>query len=556
MKDINIIEALGHTLFFLIKIWTVYSCYLFCKYFKIHYAFGVLIYFFPLVNLLVTVFPFYYWINKLVAKKNIDKINDIEVADSENSDNSESLSFKTEKGIITIDNIYRNIYVQGGAGAGKSKSVIEPTIIQSAKNEMAGVFYDFKAPSMSEKLLYEYKDSTKVSTFFVDFKDPSRSNRVNPISPKYLLKSAHAFELSQTLIQNLLPETIKQREYFDREAQSILTGVMWYMRNNHPEYCTIPHIISMFLHVDIEKIIEMVGTDTEASGMISSLRQAMDRKANKLVASVMSTLQNALSTLNNPEIFWILSGNDFSLNLNDPSDPKFMCIGNDSTLSATYAPVISLILSSTLRLMNQEDKYKSTIIIDEAPTIFIPRLTEFLATARSNKISTIYAAQDYGQIEAQNGKEAAQSILSNLGTQIYGRTANVKTAEMIKSIFSKQDRTFVTTSQNDGKSGGLAWQLGRSKSKGQNESIQERDRVKVTDIMNLDKGEFYGIVAEGTPREFLKTKFLISEQPEIKHTYNIKTPEEYFKRNYNNIINEVLGIAGIDQKEDGNLINF
>jgi hypothetical protein len=124
MKDINLIEALGYALFFLIKTWTIYGCYLFCKHFKIHYAFGVLIYFFPLVNLFIMAFPFYYWINKLFIKKNIDKINDIEVIDPENSDNSESLSFKTEKGNITIDNIYRNIYVQGGSGAGKSKSVI------------------------------------------------------------------------------------------------------------------------------------------------------------------------------------------------------------------------------------------------------------------------------------------------------------------------------------------------------------------------------------------------------------------------------------------------
>jgi type IV secretory pathway TraG/TraD family ATPase VirD4 len=501
-------------------------------------------------------FPFYYWINKLLVKKNISKINNIEVANSEGIRNSDSITFNTEKGNVIIDAIYRGIYIQGGAGSGKSKSIIEPIIEQSAKNSMSGFLYDFKSPELTQKLLFEYKKSEDVTTYFVDFKDPSRSNRVNPISPKYLIKSANAFELSQTLINNLLPETIKHREYFDREAQSILTGVMWYMRNNHPEYCTIPHIISLFLHVEIEKIIEMMAIDIEAMGMISSIKQSIDRKANKLVASVMSTLQNALSTLNNPEIFWILSGNDFSLDLNDPNDPKFMCIGNDSTLASTYAPVISLIISSAIRLMNQPNKHKSIIILDEAPTLYIPKFEQIPATARSNKVATVYATQDYGQIEDQNGKEKAQVLVSNLGTQIFGRTTNTKTAEVIKSIFSKQDRTFVTTSQNDGKSGGLAWQLGRSKSKGQNESIQERDRVKITDIMNLEKGEFYGIIAEGTPREFLKTKFLISEQPETKHTYNIKTPEEYFKRNYNSIINEVLSIAGMDQKEDDNLINF
>ena len=556
MKDVNLIEALVYTLSFLVNIWMVYSCYLFCKYFKIHFAFGVLIYFFPLANILITAFPFFFWLQKFRNKKKyIEDKNEV-ISDTQSAKSSDSICFKTEKGIITIDAIYRGIYIQGGAGSGKSKSIIEPIIEQSSKNGMSGFLYDFKSPELTKKVLFEYDKSDEIKTYFVDFKNPSRSNRINPISPKYLVKSANAFELSQTLINNLLPETIKHREYFDREAQSILTGVMWFMRNNHPEFCTIPHIISLFLHVEIEKIIEMMAIDREAMGMISSIKQSIDRKANRLVASVMSTLQNALSTLNNPEIFWILSGNDFSLDLNDPKDPKFMCIGNDSTLASTYAPVISLIISSAIRLMNQPNKHKSIIILDEAPTLYIPKFEQIPATARSNKVATVYTTQDYGQIEDQNGKEKAQVLVSNLGTQIFGRTTNTKTAEVIKSIFSKQDRTFVTTSQNDGKSGGLAWQLGRSKSKGHNESIQERDRVKIIDIMNLDKGEFYGIIAEGTPREFLKTKFLISEEAEIEQNYNIKTPDEYFKLNYDKIINDVLGIAGGDNQQENKLINF
>jgi hypothetical protein len=557
MSDKEIIELLllGATLLY--KSWTAYSCYLVCRYFKIHYAFGVLIFFFPLVNLLVMIFPFYYWIDRLFngKKYNSKSIKEIEVIDPKNINETETIYFETERGKIAIENIYRGIYIQGGAGSGKSKSIIEPIIEQSAKNSMAGLLYDFKSPELTENVIDNYERHTKINTYFVDFKNPSRSNRVNPISPKYLTKSAVAFELSQTLINNLLPETIKKREYFDREAQSILTGVIWFMRNNYPEYCTIPHIISLFSHVGMDKILEMVATDPEAIGMMSSIKQAMDRKANRLVASVMSTLQNALATLNNPEIFWILSGEDFTLDLNDPENPKFMCIGNDSTLSSTYAPVISLIISSAVRLMNQPDKHRSVVILDEAPTIYIPKFEQIPATARSNKVATIYAAQDFGQVEDQNGKDKAQVLLSNLGTQIFGRTTNLKTAEMIKSIFSKQDKTFVTNSENKGKSGGLAWQLGRNKNKGLNESIQERDRVKVTDIMNLNTGEFYGIVAEGKPREFLKTKFKISNQDESNCSFGIKTPKEYFKMNYQRIVDEVLNMTKKDKPTD-NLINF
>ena len=557
MSDNELLKMIPFVAMVIFKTWTLYSCYLVCRFFRIHYAIGVLIFFFPIVNVLVTLFPFYYWIDKIFITKSKQKENvkEIEVVDPKNLNESEIINFDTDKGRITIQNIYRGVYIQGGAGSGKSKSLIEPIIYQASENSMAGLLYDFKSPELTKKLLSAYKKQTEINTYFVDFKNPTRSNRVNPISPKYLTKSAVAFELSQTLINNLLPETIKKREYFDREAQSILTGIIWYMRNNHPQFCTIPHIISLFAHISIDKILEMVASDSEAIGMISSIKQAVDRNANRLVASVMSTLQNALATLNNPEVFWILSGEDFSLDLNDPEDPKFMCIGNDSTLSATYAPVISLIISSAIRLMNQPDKHKSMILLDEAPTIYIPKFEQIPATARSNKVATIYAAQDFGQVEDQNGKDKAQVLLSNLGTQIYGRSTNVKTAEIIKSIFSKQDKSFWAESQNSGKAGGLVLKMGRNDSEGRSQSIQERDRVKVTDILNLNAGEFYGIIAEGKPREFLKTKFKIAEQMDESHNFGIKTPMEYLGKNYQRIVDEVLSLTKDDQKND-NLINF
>ena len=329
-------------------------------------------------------------------------------------------TFNTTKGKINLDNPFRGVYIQGGAGSGKSKSLFEPIIDQMVKKSYTGILYDFKSPELTR---YVYaaaaRYETDVQHYFVNFREATKSHRINPLDPKYLTKTAYAFEFSKALINNLLPETVAKQDFWGRNAQSILAGLIWYMRNQHPKYCTLPHIISLLLHSDIEILLKKVNEDPVAGGMIVSLLQAIERGAEKQVAGVLSTLQNALSTLNTSDIFWILSGNDLDLNLNDPDSPKFLSIGNESSLSETYAPVISLIIAVSSKMMNMPNKQQSVIMLDEAPTIYIPNFEQIPATGRSNRIATIFGAQDISQINDKYGREKAQVIISNLGNQFY-----------------------------------------------------------------------------------------------------------------------------------------
>lgn len=321
----------------------------------------------------------------------------------------------------------------------------------------------------------------------------------------------------------------------------VLAGVIWYLRNRYSHYCSLPHVISLLLHNDIDKLIEEISQDYEAGGMVASLKQAIDRGAERQSAGVTSTLQNALSQLNTPDIFYILSGNDLDLHLNNPNNPKFLCLGNDSTLSQTYAPVISLIISVAVRQMNRPDQEKSIILLDEAPTIYIPNIELIPATARSNKVATVFGVQDYSQLVDKYGQDKAQVILSNLGNQFYGRTVNEKSADMITKLFGKHDRTYETANRGTGTSGEFV-HLSSNTNKGTSESIQERDRVKVSDITNLEAGQFYGLIAEGQPKEFLKTQFLADG---IKTTYQSqnKTTDKLMIDNYNRIVEEAKSIV-------------
>lgn len=452
-----------------------------------------------------------------------------------------TIIYKTSLKPIYLDNPQRGIYIQGGAGAGKSASLFLPTIKQITSQNYAGILYDFKSGELT-KHLYKNIDNSVVKPYFIDFKRPNYSNRVNILNPKFLIKSAYVFEYSEVIMNNLMPETIKQRGFFDRDAQSVLTGVIWYVKKHHPKYCSLPHIVAIILSIDTEKLLNKIKEDTEVSGMVVSLLQAMNRGAEKQVAGVISTLQTAISKLNTPDLFWLLSGNDFDLDLNSIDSPKFLCIGNDSTIPTAFAPAISLIISVCTRIMNEPNKNVSALVIDEFPTLYLPNIEQVPATARSNKISTIMACQDYSQIVDKYGKEKAEVLISNLGNQFFGRSSNFKSAEMIKNLFSKEDRTFKTTTKGTGTSGKMV-HLSSNNSRGSSESIQERDRVKVSDIINLEAGEFCGIIAEGNPKEFIKARFDYDSE-EVKESI-IDVPfnsDTQIQDNYEVIFKEVKSI--------------
>ncbi|MDF4221079.1 type IV secretion system DNA-binding domain-containing protein [Maribacter sp. M208] len=459
-------------------------------------------------------------------------------------------SFKTKNGKVNLDNPFRGIYIQGGAGSGKSKSLFEPIIDQMVQKSYTGILYDFKSPELTRHVYAAAeKYNTEVKYYFVDFREASKSHRINPLDPKYLTKTAYAFEFSKALINNLLPETVAKQDFWGRNAQSILAGLIWYMRNQHPKYCTLPHIISLLLHSNIEKLLTKVNEDPVAGGMIVSLVQAIERGAEKQVAGVLSTLQNALSTLNTADIFWILSGNDLNLNLNDPASPKFLSIGNESSLAETYAPVISLIIAVSSKMMNVPNRQQSVIMLDEAPTIYIPNFEQIPATGRSNKIATIFGAQDISQINDKYGREKSQVIISNLGNQFYGRTTNSNSAKMIKEIFGTHETRMWSKSRSKSTSGTSLFGGKSSRSKSKSEKIQEMDKIRAEDITQLNSGQFFGILAEGNKKELLGVQFKPFLSKEIDFRVKGATANELdIERNYKRIIEEVKNLFENDIK--------
>jgi len=439
-----------------------------------------------------------------------------------------SLYFTTEDGgWISIVNPYQGTLVLGGAGAGKTYSIGEPMIEQFAEMNFSGVVYDFKFPVLAEAVqkahvlaerkreakraqqaIYEAslagrlrarfakpvpeKEEVPVQLHFVNFYDLTRSERVNPLRASEMPVVAYADEYSKAIINNLSPSSIKNPTFFDTSAVAYLASIIWFYRQHHPEFCTLPHVIATAVEDDYKHVLSMLDTDVECSDKARSVISAVKSDAGKQVAAVVGTLQNILAGINSPQIVWVLTpdeanGEGFSLNLNDPDEPKLLCVGNNPTLSDTFAPVVSCLISVCIKLMNQQHKHQSYVFLDEAPTIYIPGLERLPATARSNRVATVCMAQDFAQMIDMFGKDKTNALVGNLGNQFYGKVNSLETAKHVSEMVGREEKEM--TSVSLGKSQGT----GRTNtSSNQSTSYQERFVVRPQDTITLKLGEFIG----------------------------------------------------------------
>ena len=445
-------------------------------------------------------------------------------------------TIKKEK--ILLSNPFRGVFIQGGAGSGKSESLIIPIIKQCAEKNYSGIIYDFKNPELI-KYAMQYYEESDIKVRLIDFKNPCNSERVNPLNVNFSISKI--VDLSEALFFNLSPESLKNRNFFINEAINLFTGVMIYIRNNKPEYFTIPHVVSCIVYYDIEKVVKAAYSDIEARPYLASIHQSIEADASNQNAGVISTLVGNLAKLCNAENFYILSKADVDLNLNNPDNPTMLLIENDSTAPEVFNSLISCIITASVRNMNEENKHHSIIMLDEAPTIYVPKIEQIPATARSNKIVLMYACQDHSQNIAKYGNDNATTLLSNLNNQFFFRTINKNSAQLISDLFDRADMEYVSMSNS--KTNSLIGSNGHSQTQGSSISMQERRRVKISDILDLNPGEFYGLIAEGNFREVLKKKALIDLDKE-KPDFKIKplTTQQEIKNNFSLIIEQAQEI--------------
>lgn len=351
---------------------------------------------------------------------------------------------KQHEGWINVVNPFRGTIVIGTPGSGKSYSVVLPFIKQHLEKGFAMCVYDFKYPDLSQ-VTYNYFLKAKTEKalpesagfYVINFENISKSFRCNPLAPELMESPIDAFESSRTILYNLNREWIrKQGEFFAESAVSFFAAVIWFLKKyKKGEYCTLPHAIEL-LQLDYDDLFPILAREKDVENIINPFVNAHRRGASKQLEGQLGGLKIAIAKIISKEIYWICSGNDFSLDINNPKRPKVVCLANNPLRIEMYGAVLSLFITRMMKVINQKGQHKSSLIFDELPTIYFRGLDTLIATARSNRISTLAGLQTIDQLIRDYGKEQANAMLTNIGNVFAGQSIG-ETAKFIQNRMGK-----------------------------------------------------------------------------------------------------------------------
>ncbi|MGV8829926.1 MAG: type IV secretory system conjugative DNA transfer family protein [Breznakibacter sp.] len=417
----------------------------------------------------------------------------------------------TENRFINILNQFQGILVVGSAGSGKTASVGIPILYEAVKNQFTGIVYSYKKFDLADVVntAYHYYPETadSVALKVINFTNMHKTHRINPIHPNYIFNESFIDEYVSCIVKNLNKEWIKKQDFFATSSMLLLKAVITFLKNRHPDYCSIPHAFSIINHLGASDIVEMLSHDPKAKVISSSLAEGVTAGAGDQTAGVIASIKNVTIKLDNENFFWVLSGNDIDLNLNMPDRKTMLVLVNDPQTEETITPLISLIVTVARKLMNVPGRAPSIFALDEAPTLFIPNFDTLPATGRSNKISVLYMCQDLSQMEETYTEVGSRKIKGSLSNTFYGNCAENKTLKYISESFGKVDKIIENQSIGRNKSTGS---VGQSDNVSYN--VQERFLIKDSEVASFKIGEFCGKIIGNEEKPFFRVRFGLLEE--------------------------------------------
>jgi hypothetical protein len=391
-------------------------------------------------------------------------------------------------GWINIVNPFRATIVLGTPGSGKSYAVVNNFIKQQIEKGFAMYIYDFKFDDLSTiayNHLLKHRDKYKVAPKFyvINFDNPRKSHRCNPINPTFMTDISDAYESAYTIMLNLNRSWIqKQGDFFVESPIILLAAIIWYLKiYKDGKYCTFPHAIE-FLNKKYSDTFTILTSYTDLENYLSPFMDAWEGGAQDQLQGQIASAKIPLSRMISPQLYWVMTGDDFTLDINNPEAPKILCVGNNPDRQSIYSAALGLYNSRIVKLINKKGQLKSSVIIDELPTIYFRGLDNLIATARSNKVAVCLGFQDYSQLNRDYGDKEAKVIQNTVGNIFSGQVVG-ETAKNLSDRFGKvlQLRQSMTINRQD-KSTSLSTQM---------DSL-----IPASKISNLTQGVFVGAVSD------------------------------------------------------------
>ena len=364
---------------------------------------------------------------------------------------------RCHSGWINVVNPFRATIVLGTPGSGKSYAIVNNFIKQQIEKGFGLYIYDYKQPDLTliayNHMLNNQKGYGKKppSFYVINFDDPEHSHRCNPIHPAFMTDIADAYESAYTIMMNLNRTWIqKQGDFFVESPIVLFAAIIWYLKiYENGRYCTFPHAIE-FLCCPYEKIFPILTSYPELENYLSPFIDAWQGGAAEQLAGQIASAKIPLSRMISPQLYWIMTGDDFTLDINNPDEPKILCVGNNPDRQNIYGAALGLYNSRIVKLINKKGMLKSGVIIDELPTIYFKGLDNLIATARSNKVAVCLGFQDFSQLKRDYGDKEAAVVMNTVGNIFSGQVVG-ETAKTLSERFGKvlQQRQSMSINRND-----------------------------------------------------------------------------------------------------------
>lgn len=392
------------------------------------------------------------------------------------------------QGWINIVNGRRGVLIAGSPGSGKTWFIVEPTLRTLSEKRFTQFIYDYKYPHLTLLAYQHYLRNRRhypvePGFYYVDFSNPAFSHRCNPLNPDLLRDLLDAIGAARSILLAINRTwAARQGEFFVESPINLLAAVIWFLRRyNEGQFCTLPHAIEL-LQLPYDNLFTVLNTDSEITALVSPFIDAYRDDVMETLVGQIASVKIPLARLSSPQLYYTLTGNDFNLNINDPKQPKIVCLGNDPIRADALSPVISLFCDQLNKVINQKDRMKCAVVYDEFATIRVMSVQTLIQVGRSNDIMPIIVIQDFSQLKQTYTREEAEALFNMAGNIICGQV-NGETARLVADRFPRirQPRTSLSTNSQDVSI---------------SESRQLDPSVPASTISNLSSGEFVGIVAD------------------------------------------------------------
>lgn len=363
---------------------------------------------------------------------------------------------KWQRGWINVVNPFRATIVLGTPGSGKSFAVVNNYIKQQIEKGYSMYIYDFKFPDLStiaynHMMNHQNGYKLKPQFYVINFDDPRRSHRCNPIHTDFMSDISDAYESAYTIMLNLNKTWVqKQGDFFVESPIILFAAIIWYLRiYKNGKFCTFPHAIEL-LNRRYEDVFPILTSYPELENYLSPFMDAWQGGAMEQLAGQIASAKIPLSRMISPQLYWVMSASEFTLDINNPEEPKILCVGNNPDRQNIYGAALGLYNSRIVKLINKKGQLKSSVIIDELPTIYFKGLDNLIATARSNKVAVCLGFQDFSQLVRDYGDKEAKVVINTVGNIFSGQVVG-ETAKTLSERFGKvlQKRQSISINRQD-----------------------------------------------------------------------------------------------------------